>query len=244
MTRPTKNVVINHAMNGSIFEFKASIRHPNTVINMTGGNSFDIFFQNVVSDSRPISPVDCGGYQIEEDLVRGIHSYDKLWERGLVEYSFVSDGSDAVLDSKAVYIDQNIGLSRRQMEVMIKAMKAIMEVTCIRFQEVIPEPNKKWLMFMKEGTSRICHRNYIKTSLQHVEVHNLGQIFNRNWGSTRCVRGAWATLGAWEPSLVVVGAKDIGPNKWDVGLIIHQLLHTLGVGHTQNRPGPNVLISF
>ena len=57
----------------------------------------------------------------------------------------------------------------------------------------------------------------------------------------RCVRGAWATLGAWEPSLVVVGAKDIGPNKWDVGLIIHQLLHTLGVGHTQNRPGPQII---
>ena len=238
VTRKIKRVVIEF---GNL-KFVGRIKHPDIVIRMFGGDKYDEMFRNVNRGTRSMAPPGCSGARIERDNTRGFQSIsaNNLWEQGVIEYSFVSDTSDPILNSIAVYNDTKIGLSRSDLEVMIKAMHAIMEVTCIRFQEVTPEPNKKWLLLMKEGNARECHREYIKANLSSVEVtinnNSLGRIFEGNWDG-ECFGGAYATLGAWQPSVMVVSQMDIEDNSWDVGLFIHEFLHALGIGHTQNRPG-------
>ena len=240
--RKFKRVVIEF---GNL-KFVGRIKHPNIVIRMFGGDKYDEMFRNVNRGTRSMAPPGCSGARIERDNTRGFQSIsaNNLWEQGVIEYSFVSDTSDPILNSKAVYNDTRIGLSRRDLRVMIKAMQAIMEVTCIRFQEVTPEPNKKWLLLMKEGNARECHREYIKANLSSVEVtinnNSLGRIFEGNWDG-ECFDGAYATLGAWEPSVMISSQMNIKDNVWDVSLFIHEFLHTLGIDHTQKRPGKSNL---
>ena len=45
-----------------------------------------------------------------------------------------------------------------------------------------------------------------------------------------------ATLGAHSPSLFFVSQMSMGDSRSSIGVLIHEFLHNLGVGHTQNRP--------
>ena len=45
-----------------------------------------------------------------------------------------------------------------------------------------------------------------------------------------------ATLGARSPSLLYVSQMSMGDSRSSIGVLIHEFLHNLGVGHTQNRP--------
>ena len=53
-----------------------------------------------------------------------------------------------------------------------------------------------------------------------------------------CFGGAYVEgLGAGSPRNMAVGSPCLDPNNQNsVGLLIHEILHALGIGHTQTRP--------
>ena len=53
-----------------------------------------------------------------------------------------------------------------------------------------------------------------------------------------CFSGAYVEgLGAGSPRNMAVGSPCLDPNKESsVGLLMHEILHALGIGHTQTRP--------
>merc|ERR1711970_32813 len=60
-----------------------------------------------------------------------------------------------------------------------------------------------------------------------------------------CFSGAYVEgLGAGSPRNMAVGSPCLDPNNQNsVGLLIHEILHALGIGHTQTRPDRNSYIS-
>ena len=188
------------------------------------------------SDDHPV----CGGYT-EDESDRGLQVTSRLWDQGLVRWSFVSR-SDSIYTKDAIYTDDTIGMSATDLGVMMESMNVIMNVTCVKFQyDPMPVPNKPWLLLMKESHDDICYKNYIYANLKDVEVknkngQNLGRIFRKAASLGSCFSGAYATFGASSPS-VMVSSQHKGIAQNDVGLFVHEFLHTLGIGHTQTRPG-------
>ena len=146
----------------------------------------------------------------------------------------------------AVYQDSMVGFSRAEFEVIKKAMDAIEKVTCIRFEEVMPEPHTKWALFMKKSSGRNkCYEQYIRDHLKNLDVRNrngdnLGKIFENSIAlSGFCGGGAFVVsydVPTQGPTLMVIDT-EITDRKDTVGLFIHELLHVLGIGHTQKRKG-------
>ena len=222
------------------YVFSGVVRPPNEIVSMSGGDFYGDFFANVSLDSVPVKNDGCAGYGTEivgKKFPKGYTtSSTELWPNGVVEYSFVSDGSDAMKDA-AFYVDSKVGYKQWELEIIVKAMKRIEAVTCIRFKRITPEPGKKWLLIMREGTASNCYIDYINANLKDKEVGNLGKVFNR-WWSGECFGGAYASwLGAGSPTFMVVSKMDVTNSESTVGLYVHELLHNLGVGHTQKRPG-------
>ena len=197
----------------------------------------------------------CSGFEIIEDDGDGIqhHGFQNkddlyLWERGEVKYSIVSNGEDSELNEMAVFQDSKVGFSRAEFEVIKKAMDAIENDTCIRFEEVMPEPNTKWALFMKKSSGRDkCYEQYITDHLKNLDVRNrngenLGKIFEHSVSSD-ALRGCSGnvafvsySVGTQEPTLMVSDI-EIKDREGTVGLFIHELLHVLGIGHTHKRKG-------
>ena len=225
------------------YVFNGVVRPPNEIVSMNGGDFYGDFFANVTLESELIKNVGCGGYGTEivgKKFPKGYtHSRTSLWPNGVVEYSFVSDGSDAMKDA-AFFVDSKIGYKQSEMEIIIKAMKRIEAVTCIRFKRITPEPGKKWLVIMREANSGACYTDYLTENLKNKEIGNLGKVFDRPWGPY-CFGGAYASwLGAGSPTFMVASQMQITDSDTTVGIFVHELLHNLGIGHTQKRPGhPN-----
>ena len=145
-----------------------------------------------------------------------------------------------------MYQDSKVGFSRTELEVLKKAMNAIEKETCIRFEEVMPEPNTKWAMFMKKSNGDgTCYERHITNNLKNRNVRNrnggnLGKVFdNFHLMSGGCqFNGAFVSYspGTRRPSLMVSDI-EIVDSKGVVGLFTHELLHVLRIGHTQKRPG-------
>ena len=154
--------------------------------------------------------------------------------------SFVSDGSDALRDA-AFFVDPKIGYKKWEMEIIVKAMKKIEAETCIRFERIKnPVPGRKWLAILTEGRESACYINYIKQNLLDKEIGNLGKVFGDrpNGWDGECFGGAYASwLGSGSPTFMVASGIDLRDDESMVGLFVHELLHNLGVGHTQKRPG-------
>ena len=69
------------------------------------------------------------------------------------------------------------------------------------------------------------------------DVGSLGRVFDRPWRG-ECFRGAYASwLGSGSPTFMVSSQTNVTDLENKIGLFVHELLHVLGVGHTQKRPG-------
>ena len=161
----------------------------------------------------------------------------ELWPSSvIIPYSFVSNGD--CFKNEAVYTDSKIGLSKEELVVIMKAMRKIEDMTCIRFKRVKPEPDQNWLLLMKEGDGHQCYISYIERTLSNKNIKGLGQIFSSHWDyRTRCFPGFYTTwLGTGAPTYLVSSLVDIRDTEDFVGSYVHELFHTLGVGHTQKRP--------
>ena len=132
------------------------------------------------------------------------------------------------MKDEAFFVDSKVGFSAAEMGVI---MKRIEDRTYIRFQRIEPESGKYWVLMMKEGEDGICYREYIS---QDKIIANLGKPFEWNWDGD-CFGGAYATLGAYSPSILVSSMIDVEGLE-DPGIFVHELLHNLGISHTQERP--------
>ena len=78
---------------------------------------FLLSLQFLVCNSSSITPGHCGGYadQIEGHLPSGSAGFTytsvNKWEGGIVDYSFVSKGTDSTRN-QAFYVDRNIGFNQ------------------------------------------------------------------------------------------------------------------------------------
>ena len=112
------------------FVFKGVVRPPNEIVKMEGGDFFADFYKNVSVETQPTKISGCGGYGVNivgKKFPKGYTtSGTNLWENGVVEYSFVSDGSDSLKDA-AFFVDAKVGYNQAEMEVIVKAMKIIEE---------------------------------------------------------------------------------------------------------------------
>ena len=82
----------------------------------------------------------------------------------------------------------------------------------------------------------IIHTKLNKLTVRNKKGESLGKIFRGAKKGDTCDGGAWANFGTGFPSLLVSG----GPTRTQsVMLLTHELLNTLGIGHTQTRPGDN-----
>ena len=221
------------------FSFKGVIKPPDRIISMSGGDFYADIYANVSVESTPIKTTGCGGYNGEivgRIIPRGYTKTNiNLWAGAVVEYSFVSTG-DSMKDA-AFFVDSKVGYSAAEMAIIMKAMKRIEAVTCIRFKRIMPEPGKQWMLIMREGTSKECYISYINANLKDKVVGRLGKPFSGNYWSGQCFGGAYASwLGAGSPTFMVSSKFDLSDSDGTVGLYVHELLHILGVGHTQKRP--------
>ena len=150
-----------------------------------------------------------------------------IWDTP-VPYYYISNKDEEVEASK-------IGFRQDEIDVIVKAMSIITQHTCIEFEfeETWPVPDKMWLLLMKESNSEGCQKDpYIKSHNKEY-IKSLADL----WDPDRnCFHGAYVPqLGARSPSYLVVSDMEVTEDA--IGLIVHELLHVLGVPNIHTRPG-------
>jgi len=101
------------------------------------------------------------------------------------------------------------GFDRQDRLTFAKAVQQIEAKTCVRFRPRTSEA--KWLKVIRQ-----CHC--------------------RTPAGRNCFKGGTGTLGAHSPSKLTIGACLSPDSAGAVKLVAHEILHNLGIGHTQTRP--------
>merc|ERR1719318_2177626 len=207
---------------------------------------FKEIFNNVTDEELPDYKHACGVDPVYEEFKEGARrnrsyvSSDpvKFWTDAVVPWSFVSNGDS--FKKYSVYENANIGLPEAEVRSVMKAMKAIEAVSCVRFNLVKPQKDSNWLLVSRESRypDRTCMINYIKQNLVGRNVANLGDLFAKGkWRRDGdCFGGAYAYYGMDSPQNFVISKSNVDRgHAADISLIVHELLHNLALGHTQKR---------
>ena len=137
----------------------------------------------------------------------------------------------------AITTDADLGLTKDDVDTVMAAMKQIEEKTCIKFNRVTPTKGEPWLLVSRDArhSDMSCQLEKVK-SLINTNIAGLGKIYNRLQWSNTCFKGAYAWYGSASPQNFVISQTRLSnDNQNDIGLVIHELLHNLGLGHTQKR---------
>jgi len=200
---------------------------------------FKKLYQNSSSKIMPEYKKFCGIDRIEG---RG-RSYtslspDEFWADTVIPWSFVSDGDEFA--KYAVHTDDKVGLSKDDVETVMAAMRQIEDKTCIKFNMVRPVKGQPWLFISRDTrhSDRTCQIKYIKSNLVGRDINGVGDIYEsfQSEKDGDCFSGAYAYGGSSSPQNLVISNVTLSKNNQDdIGLMIHEILHNLGIGHTQKR---------
>jgi len=203
----------------------------------------------IQTDPTSHTQISCGIDKLEAKLMmsKSYAGTTKLWANGEVKWNFVSIGNYD-LAYYDVTTDTDLGLDTNDVLTVIEAMKQIQNKTCIKFKHYQPTEETKdepWLFISRESrsTDLSCMLEKVK-SLINENIDNLGFIYNRLQFQDRCTTGAYAWKGSASPQNFVIGSLNLNPKNQDhVGLVMHELLHNLGLGHTQKRRDASLYIN-
>ena len=169
---------------------------------------------------------------------------DQFWIDGVIPWSYVSTSNNIYVNG-AVHVDDNVGLDMYDVETIENAMKQIEDQTCIKFPLVKPVKGQPWLFIHRDAKAKLnssdpqnCQIAYAKVKLVGKDINGLGDIYGYFAGADDddCFYGASADYGSDSPQTIVISEHYSDPNyEGSVGLMIHELLHVIGIGHTQKR---------
>ena len=178
----------------------------------------------------------------------------KIWDNQRIYYSFVT--AETISGDDSFMTDAKIGLSRRNYEGVKAAMAMIESESCIKFIAFDPRRHKgqKFLVIYRQTDRRgRCTNNYVQTELYSKEItykgHNIGKPFmwTSKSGCARCC-GSFVYWNKWIQKsrmfvffITYVEWHHGASSPSIVGHFVHELLHALGMTHTQKRPG-NMII--
>lgn len=185
-----------------------------------------------------------GAYDTVQTLVkrRVKRSYSivepyQLWDGGVVPWSYVSTEAD----DDGVHIDGNVGLTKDDVDIVKVAMNHIESKTCIKFKLEKPVKDEPWLFISRDAraSDMVCQIDYKESTLIGKDIEGLGQIYDGRCNLGFCFKGFYACSGKYSLRTMVISAMRLDKNQPDYeessGRVVHELLHNLGLGHTQQR---------
>ena len=201
---------------------------------------FKELYNNVSSEYAPEYSHVCGIDFLEENMKKE-KSYTNMapaqfWANAVVPCSFVSSGDDFA--KYGVHTDANVGLTKADVWTVMAAMKQIEAKTCIKFNMVKPVKGQPWLFVSRDARAAdlSCMVNYMRSNLIGKDIAGLGDIYARLSVVSSCFGGAYAWYGSASPQNFGISKTKLSHEKQnDIGLVVHELLHNLGLGHTQKR---------
>jgi len=214
------------------------------------GEDLKEIYANTIADNQPshknarhykcgINDIDTNG----NDFNRGFTKMNsnQFWANATISWSFVSIGDE--YKKCSFYKDANIGLSKADVVTVKSAIKQIEEKTCFKFEHVKkPTKGQPWLLIHRIGKYQdlSCQLSYVQQNLLGKDIAGLGDIFDHLKDATDdqvCFpNGAFADYGSASPQKLVISQIKLDPSDQEhVGLMVHEILHNLGIGHTNKR---------
>jgi len=196
-----------------------------------------------LEDATGTGQYECGFDDDDADIeTRGFTSHPtQFWADAKINWQFVSIDDD--YGRWGFFENDNIGLSEAEVDTAMEAMYQIEKKTCVRFDWISPQDLTKgepWLLLFrtaKHDDLKSCQIDYIRRNLVGQDIRGHGDIFE--WTKNpkfRCFGGASAGLGAASPQFLMISQTNLTHRPENaVGLMVHELLHNLGISHTQKR---------
>ena len=114
-----------------------------------------------------------------------------------------------------------------------------------------PVPGDPWLFISREAShdDGSCQIKYTKENLVGQDIGGFTNLYDKMQyrADGSCFPGAYAYYGSASPQSFVISQTPLSPdNQQDVGLVVHELLHNLGLGHTQKRSdaGDHIVVNW
>ena len=202
---------------------------------------FKEIYANATADIEPLYNHGCGIDNVEMEM-RRLRSYtnmqaNQFWANAKINWNFVTTGDE--YEKFSVYKDVNLGLTKADVDTVVAAMKQIEARTCFKFERVKPTKGQPWLLILRDSkhSDLSCQLSYVQQNLVGKDIAGLGDIFwLMKYAGTDCFPGAYAWYGSASPQTFVISKTRLSnTNQNDIGLVVHELLHNLGLGHTQKR---------
>merc|ERR1711962_754337 len=170
-----------------------------------------------------------------------------------IKWSFVAQEDWRESGYKGLDTNKYFGLTKADIDRTREAIKYIEDRTCIRFKEVNPNKDDDWMLVLRVAQAPIGASNWTPSKdfrcLFKGGANGLG-AFNEpppsqsDWiryklygiykaidrTKSKCFRGAAASTGTGQPAHLLLHLVTPG-----LPLLVHELLHIIGLEHTQHR---------
>jgi len=193
-------------------------------------------------------PLECGHDPSEDEFMGrggGAIAPHQYWDDASITWSYAAAEQDPI----AVHIDSKTGLSSRDIEVVKSAIAQIEEKTCLKFTARKPKKTEPhWLFISREGGNNgQCYQEYVTNSLGN-NINGYGDLYGvikrRYRRGRKCFSGGYAARGKARGQNLVISSATLYKWQHSYKFIAHEILHNLGISHTQKRPDAEKYITI